>query len=487
MKNLQSHVRTFGFAFLTLTVLLPWGEGVAADDKVEALPIIDVHTHIIGRPKLFPGALKVAEELAHQHGVKITVLSHVPAIKEKVKYRFPALKQLVQGRKGFAFLGGGGALNPIIHSHDAKSDSHIHVVQKFETIARRIVRSGAAGFGEMGALHISLRRGHAYTFQPADHPLFLRLADIAAESGLPIEIHVDAVDGSMNVPDAFSDADNPGTLPGTLAGLERLIAHNSKAKISWAHGGSDPLGEMTASRIHKMLDKYPNLYMSLRIADSRWRKVHNTVFDGDQLDKQWRALLLAHSDRFFIGSDVMFLSPDMPNKGPATKFAKGNSDRYEVTRQFLALLPRPVAEQVAYKNALRIYRLSPPGTPSRPSHFAGGMNQGNGGMQRVLTEAEIRKIVIGNTLDFITPSNGRRLIAYFAVDGRVHLKAAGRQRIIRKRWSVNAKGMLCRTVGRQNRKHCTKVAQGKDPKSLIMKNEKVKYQARLLSGRQLLQ
>jgi len=460
---------------------LPWGPGAIAAEKGEPLPIIDVHTHIMGRPMLFPGALKVAEDLAGQYGIRTAIISHVPAIKGRVRYMFPALKQLLEGRKGFAFLGGGGSLNPIIHSHDAKSDSHKHAIGQFETIARNIVKSGAAGFGEMGALHISLMSGHAYTYQPADHPLFLRLADIAAESGLPIEIHVDAVDGSMRTPDDFADADNPGTLPGTLAGLERLIAHNPKAKISWAHGGSDPLGEMTPGRIHKMMNKYRNLYMSLRILDSRWPKVHNTVFDRDELDKEWRALLLAHSDRFFIGTDAMFLSPDMPKRGPAAKFSESNSDRYELTRQFLDLLPREVAAKIAYQNAMRVYRKSPRVASRGPKRKAPGKD----GKAKFLTEAGIRKTVIGNTLNFLAPSNGRILFVFFSDDGHVYLKVEGRPRVVKKRWSINGKGMLCRTFGRQNRKHCTKVALGKDPKKLIMKNKKFRYRASLLAGRQL--
>ncbi|MDX1485606.1 MAG: amidohydrolase family protein [Alphaproteobacteria bacterium] len=485
MNRRQILTRAGAATVFGLISLLAGGSGANSAETAEPMPIIDVHTHIIGRPKMFPGALKVAEGLAHRHGVKITVLSHVPAIKDKVMYRFPALKQLIQGRKGFAFLGGGGSLNPIIHSHDAKSGSHEHAAGQFESIARRIIRSGAAGFGEMGALHISLRSGHAYTHQPADHPLFLRLADIAAQSGLPIEIHVDAVDGSMNTPDEFADADNPGVLPGTLAGLERLIAHNPKAKISWAHGGSDPLGEMTPGRIHRMMDKYPNLYMSLRVADSRWRKSKNIVFDGDELDKEWRALLLAHSDRFFIGTDAMFLSPDMPRRNHLTAFAEGNSDRYEVTRQMLALLPKQVAEKIAYKNALRVYRLGPQPAARQAAGKTPGPGPGGPGQAKFLSEDEIRKTVIGNTLDFVAPSNGRRLIAYFAADGSVHLKVEGRPRIIRKRWSINRKGMLCRTFGRNDRKHCTKVAAGGEPKRLIMKNKKFTYRAKLLAGRQL--
>jgi hypothetical protein len=90
---------------------------------------------------------------------------------------------------------------------------------------------------------------HGYNFVPADHPLLLLLADIAAEHDVPIDLHMDTLIKSIATPAAFSRNQNPKTLPETLAAFRRLLEHNPKAKIVWAHGGSDHLGDMTAELV----------------------------------------------------------------------------------------------------------------------------------------------------------------------------------------------------------------------------------------------
>ena len=84
------------------------------------------------------------------------------------------------------------------------------------------------------------------------------------------------------------------------------------------------------------------------------------------------------------------------------------------------------------------------------------------------------------------PTNGLNLFIYFAKDGSVALKVAGPGKpIVRKSWRINEKGMLCRTFGRMNKNHCIRVRATGDPDSFIMKNPKVRYQAKMLRGRRL--
>ena len=88
----------------------------------------------------------------------------------------------VEGSKGkLKALGGGGTLNPMImraFSDGTVSDEHL---SRFVKRAREIIDMGAIGFGEMTAEHVSRRLGHPYVSAPPDHPLYLGLADIAAE------------------------------------------------------------------------------------------------------------------------------------------------------------------------------------------------------------------------------------------------------------------------------------------------------------------
>jgi len=107
---------------------------------------------------------------------------------------------------------------------------------------------------------------------------------------------------------------------------------------------------------------------------------------------------------------------------------------------------------------------------------------------RFLSEAEIRGTVIGNTLNFVAPSNGLNMYVYFAEDGTAETKLTGQgARTLRKKWFFNPKGLLCRTVGKQNRNHCTRVQSTSDAKTLTLLNQQVRYPATVLNGRNFAQ
>ena len=70
------------------------------------------------------------------------------------------------------------------------------LLAQFTSAAQAIVAAGAAAFGELAAEHFSAARkypNHPYESAPADHPLLLALADIAASYGMPVELHMEAV------------------------------------------------------------------------------------------------------------------------------------------------------------------------------------------------------------------------------------------------------------------------------------------------------
>ena len=206
----------------------------------------------------------------------------------------------------------------------------------------------------MASLHISAAPGHPYEYVPADHPLLRVLADVAAELDVLIDLHMDAVAEEAPPPVRFAAGDNPPLLPPTLASLRRLLAHNHKAKIVWAHGGSDLIGAMTPALIGELMDTYSNLYVSLRVVGSRAPMHNNLLAFGE-----WRALLIRHSGRFVIGSDSFFVAPSLQGSGPGMNFAKGNVPKLKATRKFLSLLPREVVQKIAKDNALRIYARLP--------------------------------------------------------------------------------------------------------------------------------
>jgi predicted TIM-barrel fold metal-dependent hydrolase len=116
--------------------------------------------------------------------------------------------------------------------------------------------------------------------------------------------------------------------------LERLFAHNPKARIVWAHTGfTTPL-----TRVEQLLAKYPQLWGELSY---RW-----DVAEGGGIAPQWKALFVRHPTRFLVGSDT---------------WVNQRWDSYPETiasyRAWLGELPPAVAEQVAWKNGARLFGL----------------------------------------------------------------------------------------------------------------------------------
>lgn len=376
----------------------------------------------------------------------------------------------------FAVAGGGASLNGMIQRTRPDRVSE-RLRQRFTERAEELVRRGAVGFGEMTALHFSLFQGHPFEESPPDHPLFLLLADLAARHDIPIDLHMEAVAQEWPVSDQLHRRgnSNPERVSANIAAFERLLAHNRRARIIWVHVGMDSTGHRTVDLTRRLLRENANLFIS--ITSNQLAEGEDWFFKpGTGLNPRWRALILEFPDRFMIGTDTFF-QPDSPlRKMPdRTPFALGVTGG--------SALPPEVRRKVAFANAERLFKLkgaqvpddavaaraAPPRPPAPP---------------RFLGEAEIRRTVIGNTLNFDAPSNGKNTFVYFAADGTAETRVAGQGAgPIRKRWFFNPKGLLCRTVGKQNRNHCTRVQSTSDSQTLTMRNQKVQYPATVLSGR----
>src|SRR5437867_10917348 len=82
-----------------------------------------------------------------------------------------------------AVLGGGGTLNPMILEAYRTGNAGPEVRKKFRERAEELLRQGVVGFGELSIEHLSLPQSPVkdYEYAPADSPMMLLLADIAAE------------------------------------------------------------------------------------------------------------------------------------------------------------------------------------------------------------------------------------------------------------------------------------------------------------------
>lgn len=257
------------------------------------------------------------------------------------------------------YLGGGGTLNPMIHADSPDGVVSEKLKKRFIKRAEDIIKKGAVGFGEIAILHPSLERGHPFESVEGDHPLLLALADIAAKHNLVIDIHNDPVVEDIKTPDWLNPKSNPPMLKRNIDSFERLLAHNREAKIIWAHAGSDIIGHWTPGLTRELLEKHPNLYMSLRMTKGRMQNppAGNFPMGPAGIKPGWLNIFNDFSDRFVIGNDQFFVRSG--GNGPGATFSKAAVKMRATTNRFLSLLPDDLARKIGYENATRLYKLKP--------------------------------------------------------------------------------------------------------------------------------
>lgn len=118
--------------------------------------------------------------------------------------------------------------------------------------------------------------------------------------------------------------------------VERLFVQWPEARILWAHSGFEQ-----PQRVHEMLRRHPRLW-----CDLAYRSEHAA---GAQLDPAWRALFEAFPDRFMLGTDT-FTPERWHAIGPHARMA----------RQWLATLPAPLSQALAWRNAEALLKARPP-------------------------------------------------------------------------------------------------------------------------------
>lgn len=316
---------------------------------------IDVHAHpdaLVGPGEVdFEGAAKACVEEMDRRGIARTILMPMPFSPGHLAFD---CGDFVDAIKPYAdrlsFLGGGGTLNVMIQETAGDAQAATKLRRKFVEEARAILDRGACGFGEIAILHLSHFDGHPFEQVEGDHPLLLLLADFAAQNDVPIDIHMDPVEKDQQLPSKFASPPSPKTLAANVASFERLLAHNPKARIVWAHAGWDETGCLTVDLLRRLLRAHPNLCLSIKI-DTTGLAAHSPLDEQGEVRKEWLALLRDFPDRFVIGSDQMHQSPSVHGRprmheldGPAALLAK---------------LPADLARKIGRENAERIYRLGP--------------------------------------------------------------------------------------------------------------------------------
>ena len=123
------------------------------------VPWVDVHLHLIGGrgPQAdYPGAADVAIREMDRFGIAMAIVLPPPQVDGQAVYDTSGFAAALQRHRGrFAYLGGGGALNPIVHRYADPAAVTDAVKRDFAAAAEQIIEGGAVGFGEMASLHIS--------------------------------------------------------------------------------------------------------------------------------------------------------------------------------------------------------------------------------------------------------------------------------------------------------------------------------------------
>ena len=239
-----------------------------------------------------------------------------------------------------ALTGGGGSLNAIIMKSVATGDAGQEVQKKFKARAEELLREGVIGFGEMTAEHFD---GFTpYQSAPPDHPLFLLLADLAAEHNVPIDLHMEAVPQDMALPPDLKSPPNAPRLHANIAAFERLLSHDPRAKVIWAHLGSDFTGFRTVDLDRRLLLVHPNLYMEIK-TDPEAKGLNYPIAADGKIKPEWLKLFTEFPDRFVIGSDQHYPEPKDADK------------RWQETILLFNQLPADVRKKIGTENIASIY------------------------------------------------------------------------------------------------------------------------------------
>ena len=319
------------------------GQNQRSPEPVPAsTPFVDTHVHL--EPSDPARSVEAAlQAMPGENAAKIIFMPPPFTGDDPARYEMEVFLPAVKGHTDkLAMLGGGGSLNPMIQQSARSGDAGPGLQRKFKARAEELLRLGAVGFGELAAEHF--QGATPYQSVPPDHPLFLLLADIAAAHGVPIVLHMEAVPRDIPLPASWKSPPNPPQLRANIDAFERLLAHNPRARIIWAHAGWDNTGYRTPELCRRLLAAHPNLYMDVKI-DPMKPGLNSPLAEGASgaIKPEWLKLFQDFPDRFVVGTDQHYPEP-LP--GP---------QRWQAIVLLLNQLPEGVRQKIARENADRLY------------------------------------------------------------------------------------------------------------------------------------
>lgn len=321
--------------------------GSAPAAPAAAAPFIDVHTHL---ERSDPGrAVRAAlAAMPRENATRLVFMPPPFTADDPGRYDAGLFLPAIAGHADrLAVFGGGGTLNPLLQEAVRTGDAGPAIRERFRSRAEQLLRDGVAGFGEIAVEHFP--GATPYQSAPPDHPLLLLLADVAAEHGVPIDLHMEAVTRPMSLPDGAQAAAHRRELTPNVDAFERLLSHDPRARIVWAHAGWDNTGARTPVLCRRLLQAHPNLYMDVKLDPARPGRNPPLRQGTGDLDPEWLQLFRDFPDRFVVGTDQHYPEPAVPVQ------------RWQAMVALLQRLPPDLRRSIGTENAARL--LSPDRRP----------------------------------------------------------------------------------------------------------------------------
>lgn len=296
-------------------------------------PFIDTHAHLITKDYTFDQAIA---ELTKYNVSKMIIMETPVDLSTPTPSSLHGIPE-AQNYNQFAMMYQGEAIE-LLHQVVKRGTYTEEEQNRFVALIEEAAQSGKfVGFGELALRHYpqanlkGARREARDITIDGNHSWMNLLAQTGAKYGLPLDIHIE--------PDES-----------TLPGFEKLIAANPNTKFIFDHAGWYNTGEGTPELFDRMLETYPNLYVSIKIRrpiDANQEKV--AIFDKNEVLKDsWKKVFIKHQGRFMCGSDVKL------------GLADGGEDGVSILGQYpklLKQLPYETAEKIATQNAKLLFKI----------------------------------------------------------------------------------------------------------------------------------
>jgi len=120
-------------------------------------------------------------------------------------------------------------------------------------------------------------------------------------------------------------------------GIDEVMAYvRGRTRVLWAHAGQFA----SPDEIRRLIERHATLWVELA--------GRTDIVAGGAIDPAWRALFVAHADRFLVGSDT-WINPQWERL----------EDIHAGTQSWLAMLPADVARRIASGNADELFPPAP--------------------------------------------------------------------------------------------------------------------------------